>query len=333
MGAHRSPIFAWLSFWAAVVGVDIAYDLLQARALDLPHRALDHQVQEWVAFWGTWMLVGLLVLPVRRVRLASGRDAVGLVAVVLALPMAHLGAAALAFGWVEGVGGSAWERWIGFSLHLWARDLLIGGASIAVLRATYAGEEARAARLVSLRRQLRPHFLLNVLNGLSGVVRAGDDAAAVEIIARLGALLRAELQHPPIVALRQELRLVRDYLALEALRMGPRMQVDWRIDAEVGDALVPSFLVQPMAENAVRHGVERSAAPVRILISVDRADAGLHICVDDTGPGPTSGEGVGLSAIRSRLALLYGDRARCALGRRPGGGSRVHVVMPYVVAS
>ncbi|MBX2799862.1 MAG: histidine kinase [Myxococcales bacterium] len=326
----------WTAFWASVIAMDMVHDLFHAQLN--PSRGLPWLLREWTAFWGTWLLVSAPWIAMARWLDVEARHwlrvivAVGTAALVGAV--VHLGAAALAFELIATDSLSVLRRWLSFVVYLLPRDVLIGAALGALLAAVGMARRARHARLLALQRDLNPHFVLNVLNGLSGSLRGGEPDVAVEVVARLGRMLRSQMEQPDQVELRQELDTVEDYLGLQALRLGARLQVDWSVEPEVERALVPSFLVQPVAENAVVHGVQRVARPVRIALSARRYRAGLRVEVDDTGPGPASGraQGVGLGVLRRRLRLLYGARAWCHLGPRPGGGTRVRIQLPLRLA-
>jgi two-component system, LytTR family, sensor kinase len=189
------------------------------------------------------------------------------------------------------------------------------------------------ARLQALRMELNPHFLYNTLNAISGLVRKNENAAAVTVIARLADLLRATLDRGagPETPLGEELALLEGYLEIERARFGSRLAA--RVDAppSLADALVPSFLLQPLVENAVRHGVARHPGPGAVTVRAFADDGRLRLEVRDTGPGfPAEGlgEGVGLTNTRARLAQLYGDDARLELSNDPAGGAVARVEMP-----
>ncbi|MEM6927579.1 MAG: histidine kinase [Myxococcota bacterium] len=323
---------AWLGFWVAVILLDIAYDVLQLLVLEPANRDLSHLPREWTVFWGSWLVVSApaIALPAWLERMPALRIGVAVVAAGM-LAAVHLTVAATTFAALARFSVGPLGLLRHFALTLGARDLLLAGALIAVLSGWRTATQARRARLAALDRKLRPHFVFNTLNGLSGVLRAGDHQTAVEIVARLGSLLRAELDHPEVIELRRELDNVRDYFRLESLRVGGRMHIEWQIEGGTEHALVPSFVIQPLAENAVRHGVERTPEPVRILVRAQRLGRRLRLQIDDTGPGLGRQRlGVGLPSVRSRLQLAYGHRAACAIEPRPGGGTRSTLTVPYV---
>lgn len=189
------------------------------------------------------------------------------------------------------------------------------------------------AQLDALRMELNPHFLFNTLNAISGLVRGGDNDAAVTMLARLGELLRATLERGTAheIPLETELAYLRGYLEIEQVRFRDRLHVDVRIDEAALPALVPAMILQPLVENAVRHGIAPLPGPGRVAITASRRNGDLVLVVEDSGRGTrgTAGNGVGLSNTRSRLERLYGPRARLQFRSAPEGGAAVSVVMPF----
>jgi LytS/YehU family sensor histidine kinase len=188
------------------------------------------------------------------------------------------------------------------------------------------------ARIGALRTQLQPHFLLNSLNAITVIVRDRDTATATRLLEQLGDMLRRVMRpdRPQEVPLRDELEFVRQYLGIETVRFSDRLQPTFAVDDAVLGAAVPEFLLQPLVENAVRHGLARRVTATLLRIEARREGDDLVLSVTDDGPGPVeAGEGVGLGATRERLATLYGGRARLELVRPAEGGARVTVRMPY----
>lgn len=181
-------------------------------------------------------------------------------------------------------------------------------------RAILIESEARRARLSVLRAQLNPHFLFNALNGVSTLILEHDNARANAMLTQLSMLLRASLDDDGAteVALKQELALVDLYLGIERTRFEGQLQFETRVDDAVLAALVPAMVLQPLVENAVRHGVARSTAPVRIRLTAVAERGVLRIAVENPvfphahAPG---GGGLGLSNTRERLRALYGADA------------------------
>jgi len=199
--------------------------------------------------------------------------------------------------------------------------------------------ELAEARLEALGAQLHPHFLFNTLQGISTLIHR-DAGAADRMLARLSDLLRRTLARPsrPEVPLAEELEVLDHYLEIQRVRFQDRLVVDRAIPAALADALVPHFILQPLVENAIQHGIARHAGSGRIRITAERRDGGLILAVTDDGPGiEGSGEagtsnGIGLSNTRRRLTALYGEAGRVDLSPAPGGGVRVSVTLPFRAA-
>jgi hypothetical protein len=198
------------------------------------------------------------------------------------------------------------------------------------------------ARLLALQMQLRPHFLFNALNTITGLIRTGNSRSAIQMTAGLADLLRAVLRGDGSqeVPLRQELDFVERYLRLEQVRFQERLSTHIQVDPEVTHALVPHLLLQPLVENAVRHGT-RGEAENRVDITITREADVLWLRVRDTGRGLTAREaaapepgvpregGIGLANTRARLRHLYGDAQRLELLPAEGGGTLVQVAIPF----
>jgi two-component system, LytTR family, sensor kinase len=196
---------------------------------------------------------------------------------------------------------------------------------------------AREAQLRALRYQLSPHFLFNVLNAISTLVAEGQSSRAVAMIARLGEFLRATLDDQIAeVTLERELTLVDTYLEIERARFGSRLHVSIEADAEVLDATVPTLLLQPLVENAVRHGISRRPESGRVTVGAERRGDRLCLTVEDTGPGWSAERpqlGVGLRNAKERLDHLFGEDYVLQFGDRPGGGAEIRIELPLRHAS
>ena len=202
-------------------------------------------------------------------------------------------------------------------------------------RAARAETLRAEARLAALRAQLNPHFILNLLHSLMGLV-GRDPETAASAIERLGGLLqhtlRVQRQEGDQVPLRDELAFVADYLALERLRLAERLRAEIDVDPAALDLAVPAFVLQPLVENAVRHGVAPRAGGGRLAVSARAADGVLRLRVEDDGTGAAGaadpGEGLGLRLIEERLAAIYGPAASLRTGAMPGGGFAAEVTIP-----
>jgi signal transduction histidine kinase len=204
------------------------------------------------------------------------------------------------------------------------------------LQASQLETELAHAQLQMLRMQVQPHFLFNTLNAISALLHQ-DVELADRMLAHLGELLRQTLKNPggQEVSLGQELDFLHSYLEIEQARLGPRLSVRLDIDPATVDASVPSFLLQPLVENAIRHGVAPRPGTGRVEIRSWREEGRLRLEVSDTGPGlpeePLKGlkEGVGLSNTRARLHHLYGNAHALELHNGPHGGLAVAVSIPF----
>jgi two-component system, LytTR family, sensor kinase len=193
-------------------------------------------------------------------------------------------------------------------------------------------EQLAQARLDALRRQLEPHFLFNTLNGIAGLVRAGKNSTAVEMIAGLSDLLRRVVEGPVGLetSLAEEVEFVEKYLGLQRMRFASRLQVDVDVPGELSGARVPSMILQPIVENAIKHGIGVRLEGGLIRISARRVNGDLTMSVENNGPaiaGP--GEGVGIANTRARLKNLYGDGARFEMRNKTAGLVEAVVTVPY----
>ena len=195
------------------------------------------------------------------------------------------------------------------------------------------------ARLHALAGQLRPHFLFNALHGVSTLMHR-DVEAADEMLSELSALLRSTLDRDGVqeVPLAEELATARHYVEIMRARFGDRLAVEEEVDAGARDALVPHFILQPLVENAIEHGIARDPGAGRIWIRARVGDGSCTITVADDGPGPAGGseaavrEGVGLSNTRRRLSELYGPAATLTLRAGEGRGTDVTLRIPFRAA-
>jgi signal transduction histidine kinase len=194
------------------------------------------------------------------------------------------------------------------------------------------------ARLEVLRSRMNPHFLFNTLNSISTLALKGDNDATVEMLSRLSELLRVSLddRSPHEVSLSRELEFLDRYLAIQRVRFADRLTVCQRIGHDTENALVPSMILQPLAENAIRHGIDAHCGAGVITIESERLNGTLQLRVSDSGPGfPVEGTqplgrlGVGLSNTHARLEQLYGAHQQIVFGRSDQGGGTVTVTIPF----
>ncbi len=218
-------------------------------------------------------------------------------------------------------------------------------ARAAALAAAQAESALARAELAAISGKLNPHFLFNTLNSLIALTRK-DALAAEGALLRFAAMLRYVLaskrETEDRVTLAEELDFVRDYLALEALRLGSRLRIEWELDPGTLQDEIPPLSLQPLVENSVLHGVAPRTEGARIAIRSRRnpLNAGLELCIEDDGPGcdpqrlqPAEGaagqrRGIGLAALQRRFALDYEGQARLRLHTAPGAGFRVDLWIP-----
>ena len=197
-------------------------------------------------------------------------------------------------------------------------------------------QQVTEAELRALRSQVNPHFLFNSLNTIADLI-VSDPPRAEEMTLRLAELFRHVLAHStrPLTPVRDEIEFVRAYLYIEEARFRDRLHVDIDVDAETADEQIPSLILQPLVENALRHGLAPKPGPVRLWVSA-HFDAGrLRLRVEDDGMGMSGNaraaaqpQGVGLRNTAERLRVLYGDRASIQIELREPSGTRVTLLIP-----
>ncbi len=338
MRARRLSMLTIIAVWsvAALAEVSALYVSDRLRGAPTPlwlvvvHRAPG---------WYTWALMTPAILwlaqrfPLRRpVRAAS--IGVHIVAALTAVTI-HVAVVKLTYGGHQGF-AALFADWVPFTLILYIGVLLAAYAMDNFHRASALSAELAQAQLSALRAQLHPHFLFNALNAAVGLVRAREPEEGVRVLTHLSELLRHLLQDTASqeIPLRDELALLDRYLAIERARFGERLTTSVGVVDGVGNALVPSMVLQPLVENAVRHGVARREAPVHVRIEAFAESNRLHLRVTDDGPGLPIGwtldgaTGVGLKNTRARLAALYGAGGCLDLERAAGGGVRADVMIP-----
>jgi LytS/YehU family sensor histidine kinase len=191
----------------------------------------------------------------------------------------------------------------------------------------------QAAQLAQLTQQLEPHFLFNALNTVATTIHSNPDLAD-SMLTRLAALLRAttDLTRKPTCTLDEELKLLEGYTAIMCERFADRVTLLHEVDAEARACRVPTLSVQPLVENAFRHGVERSSEPTRLVLRALRRADRVRIELEQSRGrvDDTAASGVGIGTLRQRLAALHGARAQVGLDALPGGGVRAWFELPAV---
>lgn len=210
----------------------------------------------------------------------------------------------------------------------------IYGVIVAIDSAARLRTQLARAELTALRANLQPHFLFNALHSVGALVRARDDDGAIRVIAELSDLLRAQLRRdaPDEISLREEIAFVERYLAIEQVRFRDRLRVRWDVAPDTIEARIPRLLLQPLAENAIRHGIGRSSTASLVVIASARSGDWLEVRVTDDGPGPSATGnpgGLGLATARARLQHVYGPTADVTLSRAEGGGAIALARLPF----
>jgi len=323
--------------------------------------ALLWQGSAWM-LWGLWSQ--LILTLVKRVELDTTRVLPWL-SLHLAMTVVISGANVLAIAWLDHVFGAVGQV---TSYAFAVRIVLVNHLDIqvvlywAVLGVAYMVEFARRYRerdraaaeleqtlartqLEALRMQLNPHFLFNALNSVAELMEINVQEAQRMLI-RVSDLLRLSLRSAgqSLIPVWQEIELVELYLQIAQVRYGSGLDVDIEVDPNAVDVMVPSFLLQPIVENALKHGLAPGHPDQCIAVRLVRVGNGLEIVVEDNGTGldgllTTSGRfmaaapsvdglGIGLTNTRSRLAMLYGDRYAFRMSNQPGGGCRVDIRLP-----
>lgn len=202
------------------------------------------------------------------------------------------------------------------------------------LRAAEMEHQMVQAQLLALRMQLNPHFLFNTLNAIANLLRRDLDAAE-RMIVRLSELLRKALDssRQQEVALAQEMDFLSRYIELERLRFGDRLNYVCDIPEEASQAMIPNLILQPLVENAIKHGIENRSSEGKIEVKATRYNGSLRLEVRDNGqtsPGKRPpGQGVGLANTRARLNTLYGNHHRFSSGKDDKGGFMVSMEIPF----
>lgn len=302
---------------------------------------------------GDWYVFALLSIPVmalaRRFRFEAGGRVVSFCAHATAGALFSIGYMVLR-AWIGQWQSSATfeDAFKPLLVKTWHFNWLIYWVIVAVAQAfdyyqRFRERELRAAelekrlveaKLQALQMQLNPHFLFNTLHSISSLMHQ-DVEAADRMVSRLGELLRAALEGSDTqeVALCQELDFLRRYLEIEQIRFGSRLMVHIEMGPEVWEAQVPNLILQPLVENAIRHGIEPSSKPGHIQIIGLRRENRLVLEVGDNGAGlrnhEPDDEGVGLSNTRARLSHLYGEAHSFELINRSEGGLLARLTIPF----
>jgi two-component system, LytTR family, sensor kinase len=243
--------------------------------------------------------------------------------------------------WIDKFYGGLLSFLILYSLILLVGHLLRSREQLAQQQTETAllNEQLSKAQLNALRRQIEPHFLFNTLNAIAGLVREKRNDAAVNMIAGLSDFLRRVVEDSDRqqVPLAEELEFTQKYLDIQKARFAERLEFSVDVPAELLPAQVPSLILQPMVENAVKHGIAKRVQGGAIRITASRSNRTLTLRVYNDGPGLTAGwdksaSGVGIPNVRTRLHSLYGESFELSLQNQQPGGVEASVSVPFVSA-
>ena len=308
-----------------------------------------------VVLWGWWgCIAGLLWKLAPRysplVRFSPAAIAIHLVTASV-LGVAHLlllWSLGFPFGWHPGMTAQTmWQALM--NPNRFGMEILLYGFTFGIIgiiqfqiraqqeamKSLELQRQLSAAQLRALQMQLEPHFLFNTLNAITTLVELGRRDEAVEMLSHLNAILKSTLKRttPEKVPLSQELEIVENYLAIEQVRFADRLRIEIKVDPSALDSLVPCFLLQPIVENAIRHGIAHCENDGLVEASARREGSLLHLEVRDTGSGPHGhskpGNGIGLKNTRERLTHFYQDAYDMKAHPVETGGFKVAITIPY----
>lgn len=201
-------------------------------------------------------------------------------------------------------------------------------------------EQLAQAQLSALRRQIEPHFLFNALNSIAGLIRESKPSEAITMLVSLSDFLRRTLSESnrQEVPLSEELDFVQHYLATQKVRFAERLQLSVDVPQELQGAAIPNLILQPLVENAIKHGIAKRKEGGAVRIAASARDNQLHISVSNDGPSLAPGwdaasTGIGVANVRARLAALYGDAASFVMDARSLGGVEVAITLPLRTAA
>jgi two-component system LytT family sensor kinase len=197
------------------------------------------------------------------------------------------------------------------------------------------------ARMDALTSQINPHFLFNTLNTVSSLIRFDPDMARGVVLKLSNILRRLLRKHETFVPLREELSFIDDYLDIEVIRFGrDKLQIFKEVDEETLEEFVPSMLLQPIVENAIKHGLAPRLEGGQIHVRTQRRNGRLTIDIEDNGMGipperlaEVYGGGIGISNVHERLRLLYGDQFKMDIRSQSGEGTQIHLEIPAVTSA
>ena len=336
-GAHAAFWLMYLAIRTAAAGADPPEDVN-----DFPYL-----VNRGLVVFTYFMLTGILLAVVAGPRAARSNWARNLALVLGALALAPLTQYSEQF-WPEMLAGFSPDPYpfviylfqFGWALPLWGLTQALLGYHFETMAQARAVARAQAlaydAQLRMLHYQINPHFLFNTLNAISTLVLEKRNAAAESMILKLAGFLRYSLDRQPtaLANLTAELEAQRKYLEIEQTRFDDKLKVQFDIEPGLEHAKLPSLILQPILENAIKYAITPTVDGGSINVSARRDDGVLRIVVEDDGPGLPGEEllprrrGVGLANIRERLELIYGQRAGLIARNREPHGCRIELYLP-----
>lgn len=361
MKPGRQTGWRWIAvIWAAGGLFDASQTVLQMHS-EGRHHPWGTLFGVELASWLPWLLATPLIISLARqypiVRGANARTvAVHLATFSVISVVAEGWSAALqvAFNpWYNKKWPTFWDTWtmlltyqvltfvIAYALILTVTYLIDARESVArqVTEAARLNEELSKAQLAALRRQIEPHFMYNTLNSIAGLVRDRRNDAAVSMIVGLSEFLRrsSEGSHRSQVALLEEVEYLQRYLEIQKARFGERLQISLDIPTELLGAQVPNLLLQPLVENAIKHGISKRVSGGTVRVGGVCLNGNLCLSVYNDGPPPPANweatrTGVGIGNLRTRLKILHGSESELQLRPAEPGGVEVVVRLPFKVA-
>jgi two-component system LytT family sensor kinase len=339
-------ILFWLAFQLVFYTYGILGDLGQAVSPGKLLRGFLHYVTMplELAIVGVGMAISLAVYFIlRRVRrLRPWAQLLAAALVALACALSFTAAVSLLCTWFRVPWPALTPRFVIVDTLRWLAPFgLWAGMTLTV---TYNSEmrdrerrlallqaKAQDAQMRALRYQVNPHLLYNTLNSIAALILDGQNEQAEAAVLRLSSFFRASLSNDPLadVPLEDEVAMQRLYLDIEEMRF-PNLSTEFQVPRELGSIPVPSLILQPLIENALKHGINPDGLPTHLKVRAARKDNQLVLEVSDNGPGrsPGSGTGVGIANVRERLISRFGERATVEAGGEAGTGFMVRLTMP-----
>ena len=356
-GTAKSSRWLWIAaIWCAGATFDASQTVLIMRNEGRHHSWLPLFATE-LALWLPWALATPLISRLARrhvfTRVHIGQTLAVHLAVFVGLSAVTEAWSALLQVLLNPWGNRRWPTFVDtWSVSLLYQALLFLVVYVLILTVTFAldsrarvarqlvetarlNDELSKAQLAALHRQIEPHFMFNTLHAIAGLVREHRDEAAVSMIVGLSEFLRraAAESHRPQVTLAEEVEYLQRYLDIQKVRFGERLQVTVDIPAELLRAQVPNLLLQPLVENAIKHGISKRLAGGAVRVAGVQHNGTLYLNVSNDGAREASdapsAHGVGLANLRTRLQILHGAHSGLQLTRAESGAAEVVVTLPF----